>query len=239
MILVIAGRSVMRQLGLAGAAAPGHPGLAALEPSGLSAAGWAHDPDAPGNDRMALGGEIVPASRLTAVITAIDAVQPADLPHVRSDDQGFVAAEMTAFLRSWLMTLDCPVLDRPAALALSGSAGDDAVWSRAAAALGVPDRRHIPVPRLRSHAVTVVGGQVLGQAAEPAATAAIALAAAAGVTAARLTIGDDPAQPALYGAVPWSHAPSQPALHALLAHAHELSDNTVAPGVLSPSGVSR
>lgn len=229
MILVVAGRGARRPLGLAGGAAAAD--LTVLEPSGLSVPGWAHDPEAPGDDRMALGGEVFPASRLTAVITAIDAVRPFDLPHVRTEDRAFVAAEMTAFLRSLLVGLACPVIDRPVATALSGPAGDSAVWWRAACALGIPDHRRNPVPRLRSHAVTVAGGRVVGPAPEPAAAVALALAAAAGVTAARLTISDDPHEPALCDAVPWWHAPSPPVLRALLEQARVLSGH--------PAGVSR
>jgi hypothetical protein len=196
------------------------PRVTVLEPAGLSAPGWAHDPDEPGEDRMVADGAIGPARQLTVVITALDAVTPGDLPHVVAGDRGFVAAEMTAFLRSWLRTLACPVLDRPTALALSGSAGDRAVWSRAAAELGIPDRQAAPAPRTRTRAVTVVAGQVIGPAPEPPAAAARSLTRAAGVTAAHLTFTDDGD---LCGAAPWWHRPTPAALQALLAHARELS----------------
>lgn len=104
-----------------------------LEPSGLSAPGWAHDPENPAGDRLVIDGEIHPPGRLATVITALDAVQSFDLPDVRAADRGFVASEMTAFLRTWLGTLTCPVLDHPTMLALSGAASDRAVWSKAAA----------------------------------------------------------------------------------------------------------
>lgn len=220
MILLILRRGARRPLGLA---TRGAPAVTVLEPSGLSAPGWAHDPDEPQGDRLVADGEILPAGRLSGVITAIDDVTPADLPHVRTEDRGFVAAEMTAFLRSWLDTLACPVLDRPTALALCGAAGDRAVWSRAAAELAVPDRQGAPVPVLRARAVTVVAGRVVGPAPEPAAATALALAKAADVTAARLTFADDADELALYRAAPWWHAPSPAALRALLAHVRELS----------------
>ena len=194
-----------------------------LAPSGLSAPGWAHDPDHPAEDRLVVDGEIHPAGRLTAVITALDAVEPFDLPHVRAEDRGFVASEMTAFLRGWLRTLTCPVLDRPTMLALSGPAGDRAVWSQAAAALAVPDRQAALTPRTRTYAVTVVAGRVVGPAPEPTATTARSLARAAGVTAARLRLTDDAREPALCDAGPWWHTPSPLALRALLTHARELS----------------
>jgi hypothetical protein len=216
-ILVVVGRGTRRRLGLAADAVPGHPDVRVLDPSGLSVPGWAHDPEAPADGRMVIAGEIHPPGRLTAVITALDAVEPFDLPHVQTEDRGFVAAEMTAFLRDWLQTLPCPVLDRPTALALSGPGGDAAVWSEAAASLGIPDLRQGPVRRLRSRVVTVVAGQAIGPAAEPAAAAAVALTEAAGVTAAMLRFSDDAPGPALRDAVPWWHTPSRLVLRAVLA----------------------
>jgi hypothetical protein len=223
MILLILQRGARRLLGLAAPCAPGQSAVAVLEPSGLSAPGWAHDPDMPREDRLVVDGEICPARRLTAVITALDAVAPSDLPHVRAGDRYFVASEMTAFLRSWLQTVACPVLDPPTALALSGAAGDRAVWSRATALLAVPDRQANAVPVMRTRAVTVIAGRVVGPAPAPAAATALSLVRAAGVTAARLTLTDDAHEPALCGAAPWWHTPSPVALRALLAHARELS----------------
>jgi hypothetical protein len=216
MILLIVRRGARRLIG----PASGWPGVAVLEPAGLSEPGWAHDPDRPQDGRLVADGAICPARRLTAVITALDAVAPGDLPHVVAGDRRFVASEMTAFLRSWLRTLACPVLDRPTVLALSGSAGDRTVWSRAAAELGIPDRQATPVPKTRTRAVTVVAGRVIGPAPAPAGAAALALARAAGVTAAHLSLTDDGQ---LCGAVPWWYRPTPAALRALLARARELS----------------
>jgi len=223
MILLILRRDARRALRVADGDTLDHYGIAILEPAGLSVAGWSHNPENPREDRLVVAGEIHSAGRLTAVITALDAVEPFDLPHVRTEDRGFVASEMTAFLRSWLLTLACPVLDRPTTLALSGAAGDRAVWSKAAAAAGVTDSQAIPVPRRRTHAITVVAGQVVGPAPEPAAARALSLAHAAQVTAARLTLTDDAHEPALCGAAPWWRAPNRAALQALLDHARELS----------------
>jgi hypothetical protein len=223
MILLIVGRGVRRPLGLAAGHVPGPAGVRVLEPSGLSTPGWAHDPENPAEDRLVIDGEVQPAGRLTAVITGLDAVQPFDLPDVRAEDRAFVASEMTAFLRTWLGTLTCPVLDRPTALALSGAAGDHAVWSKAAAALAVPDCQATPAPRTRTHAVTVAAGRVVGPAPEPAAATALALARVANVTAARLRLTDDAREPAFCEAVPWWYGSSPAALRVLLAHARELS----------------
>ena len=223
MILLFLPRRVQRTLTLKRGDVPANCRVAVLEPSALSVPGWSHDPENPRKDRLVTGGEEYPVSELTAVITSLDAVTPFDLPDVQAEDRGFVASEMTAFLRSWLQTLACPVLDPPTALALSGAADDRAVWSKAAAALAVADRQAIPTPVMRTHTVTVVAGQVIGPAPEPAAATAVSLAQAAGVTAARLTLTDDAREPALCQATPWWYAPSRPVLHALLAYARRLS----------------
>jgi hypothetical protein len=223
LILILVGSGARRPLGLAHGDLSGHGKVETLEPSGLSVPGWAHDPENSREDRLVVGGKVHPVDRLAAVITALDVVQPLDLPHVRAEDREFVAAEMTAFLRSWLQTLACPVLDRPTTLALSGAAGDPAVWSKAAASLAVADGPATPVPGMRTHSVTVVAGKVVGPAPEPAASTALALAQSAGVTAARLTFADDGHEPILCRAVPWWHTPSPLALRTLLAYARGCS----------------
>jgi hypothetical protein len=223
MILLILGRGARRRFELTRGDAQRSYGVTVLEPSALSVPGWAHDPENPRDDRLVLDGEVLPAGRLTAVITALDAVEPFDLPHVQTEDRAFIATEMTAFLRSWLLALTCPVFDHPTSLALSGSAGDPAVWSRAATALGVPDRQATPTPRMVTHAVTLVAGRIVGVAPEPAAATALSLAQAANVTAVRLTLTNDADRPALCTAAPWWHTSGPPALRAMLVHAREAS----------------
>lgn len=226
MILVIAGRGTARAIRhlLGGPARHDLPAgnVSVLDPAGLSAPGWVHDPADPRGDRIVIDGEAFPASRLATVITAIDEVSPGDVPHVRTADRQFVAAEMTAFLRSWLATLACPVVDPPTTLALSGRASDREAWSAAAAAAGVTDRLAFPARGTRVSTVTVVAGRIAGpRPATGLASAALAVTAAAGVTGARLTFTDDTSVPALRGAVPWWYAPGPCALRALLAHAQE------------------
>jgi hypothetical protein len=224
-ILVIAGRGTARAIrSLLGEAArhgppAGNSGVSVLQPANLSAPGWAHDPEDSDGSRIVIDGEASPASDLTAVITALDEVAPGDVPHVRGVDRAFVAAEMTAFLRGWLATLACPVVDPPTTLALSGRAADRAVWSAAAASAGVTQRLAFPIPGIRGIAVTVAAGQIAGPRPAPGlASAALAATQAAGVTGARLTFTDEAGEPVLCGAVPWWHAPGASALNALLAH---------------------
>jgi IPT/TIG domain len=260
MILLIAGRAAQRALRGATLRAAlsdftRNPDVRLVAPADLSAPGWAHDPADPAASRLTLpdgpgqAGQITyPAGKITAVLTALDAVWPADLPHVRPADRAFVAAEMTAFLRDWLATMDCPVLDRPTTLTLSGPAGERAAWSAAAAALGVPDRQVTAVPRGRLQTVTVAAGRIIGPApgpptpssgrqrgpvTSPVAATALALARTAGVTAARLTFttgtsgvtpdsqggGGTGQVPTLCAATPWWHVPDPLVLRALFAEA--------------------
>lgn len=78
------------------------------------------------------------ADDLTAVISLIPAIQPVHLPHVRSRDRDYVAAEMTAFLRAWLTGLSCPAVNPPTATCLSGPALTAHQWVIVCARLSVP-----------------------------------------------------------------------------------------------------
>jgi hypothetical protein len=219
-ILLLAGRDTagtMRRLLRSG----DHERVRVLPPAGLSAPGWAHDPERPDRDRLVIDGRVRRPDQLTGVITALDAVLPGDLPHVTAADRGFVAAEMTGFLRDWLATLCCPVIDRPTTLALSGRSADRAAWWRAAATLGIPERLGASVPVTRVTTVTVAAGRIVSPPPGRMAAAAVALARAAAVTAARLMFADEPGDPVLVGARPWWHVPSPLTLHALLTHVGE------------------
>ena len=176
-----------------GAAGPGRqPDVRLVSPPDLSVPGWTHDPANPAAGQAALDGSGGRAGAITAVLTALDAVYPADLPHVRAADRAFVAAPVAAFLRDWLATRDYQVLDPPTTLALGEWAGDRATWSAAAATLGVPDRQGTPVAWARTQTFTVAAGRITcpdgpgatglppGRRRDTAATA-VALTRAAGV----------------------------------------------------------
>lgn len=240
MILVVAGLATRRRLRAALRLAlrdqNGALDIRLVSPPDLSLPGWTHDPANPASDLVTLDGRGRKADAITAVLTALDAVLPADLPHVRAADRVFVAAEMTAFLRDWLATRNCPVLDPPTTLALGGPAGERATWSAAAAALGVPDRQGTQVPGTRTQTFMVAAGRITAPALDASsgptggrlneiAATAVALTRAAGVTAARVTFTTTACEeapesvPALCMAVPWWHSPDPRALRALLAAA--------------------
>ncbi len=206
--------------------------VSVLTPAGLSCEGWVHDPHSTGEDTVVIDRRVLPTTALAGVITALDYVQPFDLAHVHPDDQPFVAQEMTAFLRSWLAGLTCPVTDRPTPTALSGSAADPSVWFAAAATIGICDRRWLPCAPGRRRTVTVVDGSVVDGssirlgAVDAVTEAALELVKAAGISAARLVFLEPPAVagrpgcnglPALVSAEPWWYRPADSTVAAMLS----------------------
>jgi hypothetical protein len=191
--------------------------VSVITPADLSHSGWIHDPHSPPQDTVVIDESVLSTTCLRAVLPALDYVQPFDLPHVHPADQVFVGQEMTAFLRSWLNGLPCEVLDPPTPTALSGRAADPAVWLKAAATLGIPDRRWTPWPRIRGRSVCVVSDRVIHTSSDNMSTAASALTRAAQVAAAQLTFLDDGGTPVLVAAAPWWHQPSPDIIAALLA----------------------
>ena len=148
-------------------------GAALLTPRGLSEAGWRHRLGAPADSRAVLGGRAVPVSEVTGVLTRLWAVAESDLPHVVPEDREYVAIEMSAFLTSWLSSLECPVLNPPSATCLAGPSWHAEEWTLRAARLGIPVRpverqsalgvaHPPPRPAEGLASVTVVGARCLG-----------------------------------------------------------------------------
>jgi hypothetical protein len=109
-----------------------------LFPAGLSKSGWEHDPITPSTSRAVVDGEIVDASDIEGVLTLITGVSSEDVPHIAPHDREYVAAEMTAFLWSFLSGLTCPVLNQPREGSLSGPAWPAERWALLAVGVGVP-----------------------------------------------------------------------------------------------------
>jgi hypothetical protein len=128
---------------------------ALLTPRGLSAAGWRHHLGSPEDSAAVVGGRTLPVADIKGVVTRLWSVGEADLPHVVPEDREYVAVEMSAFLTSWLSSLECPVLNRPTATCLAGPNWRAEEWTHRAARLGIPVR---PVERRSA----------LGDAAQPA-----------------------------------------------------------------------
>lgn len=178
-----------------------------VTPRDLSRRGWRHYPVGGGDDTLPIGNETVAAADIHGVITRLTAVQPADLPHIHDADRGYIAAEMTAFLLSFLLELRCPVMNRPTACSLMGPGWTPVRWRAAAHAAGftMSDRGD------RTDLVVVVADQCFGAPDEQTATAAGALAHRAGVQ----LLGVEVAAGSRYvGVHPWCHLAS-PALAAV------------------------
>ena len=172
----------------------------------LSRPGWRHMVGGSAG-RAVIDGRPVPTDGIRAVITRMPAVGEAELAHVHEDDRRYAAAEMQAFLLAWLMSLECPVLNRPTPSNLGGPSWSTAEWVRRARRLGLAARpvrqRAVYTPgaasgtdcRIDTDAilVDVVGARAFlvgGRAPRPNegsfATAAIALARDAGVEVLRV-----------------------------------------------------
>jgi hypothetical protein len=148
-------------------------------------------------------------------------VAPADRP--------YVAAEMTAFLRSWLARLECPVLNPPTANCLSGPGWrrEQAVY--VAAGFGIPvqpvewhvepsaDTQHHE-PELSGVTVTVVGDGCVGSPDRTLATQARRLADAGGVDLLAVRFEETEAGLRLCGADPWPDVSSPEVADAILAY---------------------
>lgn len=148
-------------------------GARLLTPKDLSISGWRYKPH-PGRDYTAIiSKKSVSETEIAGVLTRLSWVLEQDVPHVASHDRAYVAAEMTAFLSSWLSGLQCPVINRPTPTCLLGKAWRQEQWVRAAACLGIPicpvrrDTRHhenviAGEPPLPFWSVTVVAGRCFG-----------------------------------------------------------------------------
>jgi hypothetical protein len=142
----------------------------------LSIAGWRHFVGGtPPETRTMIGGVAVPAKEISGVLTRLIYIWEQELVHIVAEDRSYVAAEMSAFLMSWLSALDCPVLNRPVPGCLCGPCWRPEQWAVAAARAGMrvrPVRRRVhsgqdsslETAPLGPTAVTVVGHSVFGEA---------------------------------------------------------------------------
>jgi len=202
---------------------------ALLTPRGLSAAGWRHRLNSPADSVAVLGGRAVPVSGITGVLTRLWAVAESELPHVVPADREYVSVEMSAFLTSWLSSLECPVLNRPSATCLAGPSWRAEEWTREAARLGIPvrpvERRSAlgarpPTPRPVEDfsSVTVVGARCLGAADETMRRHARRLAEHAGTGLLEVFFEGEGDGAAFVGVNLWPDIGAPETADALLAH---------------------
>lgn len=230
MLVIVAGRHDEKARDLAERWAPW--GAAVLTCEDLSVAGWRHLLDNPEDCEVVIDGQAVAAREITGVLTRLPYVPERELRRIAREDRPYVAAEMTAFLRSWLAGLRCPVLNRPTPACLSGPGWRREQWVYAAARIGIPVQPvawHLdyeagtpeekPIPPETS--VTVVGARCLGTAGGALVAQARRLAGAAGADLLAVRFIEAEAGFRLHSADPWADVSSREVADALLEHFRE------------------
>ena len=160
----------------------------------LSTSGWRHYLSDRAASRIVASGRVIPESAVRGVLVRRPWIFEQELVNIAISDREYVAAEMNAFLLSWLSQLSRPVLNRPAGSSLCGPNWRPQQWAQAASRAGfaietvrsrVPSagpRKSKPSKSQMEHSgeVTVVGNHCFGVADEPCLAAAKQLAAFAG-----------------------------------------------------------
>jgi hypothetical protein len=86
----------------------------------LSVTGWRNClPDRRASTAV-IGGRVISDADITGVLTLLPCVMTHELLHIVPEDRAYVAAEMMAFLVSWLHGLAAPVINRPTPVCLMG-----------------------------------------------------------------------------------------------------------------------
>ena len=160
----------------------------------LSRAGWRHYLGSEEKSTAVISGHVVPVEEINAVLIRWPGVFSQELTQIDEADRNYVAGEMTAFLISWLTTLNCPVINTPTPLNFTGPAWRSEQWTYAASRLGIPVNivhRHVSNEKNQQPAVdmfpnpagvTVVGERCFGNVDQDLCRQARALARAANVS---------------------------------------------------------
>ena len=178
----------------------------------LSVAGWRHMSGASETSTAVVGGEVVPAAEIEGILVRRSRVLDWEPGRIAPKDRDYAAAEMTAFLRSWLSGLGCRVLNRPSATSLSGPGWCREEWVQMAARLGIPARParwSLDPPGAApedepAFTATVVGGRCLGAPDRVIGQRALRLARAAGVDLLAARFGETNGDVELLDADPWA-----------------------------------
>jgi len=152
----------------------------------LSEPGWCHCPTG-GEEHAVIGGLSIAPREIAGVVTRIAGVAAETLRHIDPAERGFIAAEMNAFLLSWLSRLACPVVNRPSSGSLMGPAWSRERWLVEGCRAGFePCARMLPVPlpaaSCETRTIVLVGDACIGDASSGVSERARALAERAGVT---------------------------------------------------------
>src|ERR1700694_1414634 len=95
-------------------------GARLLMPDDLCKPGWRFEPGRPEEGMAVIDGAPVRVRHIGGVLVRLGAIDGSDLPQLAPGDRRYAAAEMTAFLISWLSELTCPVINRPSGSCLAG-----------------------------------------------------------------------------------------------------------------------
>ena len=187
----------------------------ALSSSSPSSSSSSSSSSSPSSSSAVVGGVTIALDQITGVLTRLPAIFEQELLHIIPEDRAYVAAEMNAFLISWLSSLKCPVLNRPTPTYLLGPAWRPEQWVYTATQLGIPVR---PVRRQSSLLasvrpqvlekpavkVTVVGDRCLGEVEKTLASGARRLADAAQVDLLTVNFSSSESSAELLGADLWA-----------------------------------
>jgi hypothetical protein len=189
----------------------------------LAAPGWLHRVGGRGRQFAVAGGVRVDHDAIDAVLVRRPYVAPAELRWIRPPDRCYVAAEATAFLRSWLACCRCRVVNRPTATSLGGPSWRPLQWRAAALRAGLEPASAMPgigAPAATTN-VLVIGQTALSgpAAAETApfgpAAMALALARESGTDLLEVVFTTAPDSARFVRATPWPDVTAPRAVAAL------------------------
>jgi hypothetical protein len=199
-----------------------------LTPEDLATPGWSYDPLASRTCTAVIAQDVVPSDLVRGVLVRLPRVSEWHLPTIEPTDRTYVAAEMTAFLQSWLDSLSCPVLNRPSPTCLSGPGWWPEQWFVVAAGLGMPVRslrRVIAGGSVSSTSelpavvtATVVGDRCLGGVPDRLARQARSLADSAGVDLLSVRFCGQASRAAVVAIDPWPDVAQSDVSEAILAY---------------------
>jgi hypothetical protein len=93
--------------------------------------------DGGGPATAVLAGEPVPEWAIEGVLVRIGSIEASELAAIAPEDREYCAAEMTAFLKWWLVGLPVPVINQPTGASLTGPGWRPATWHLVAQRLGL------------------------------------------------------------------------------------------------------
>ena len=185
------------------------PNARSLTAVDLARSGWRLSSEEPTACVGIADGKPFRAAELSGVLCLMPAVMPSELAFIEAHSRDYVAQEMTAFLRYFLTSLRCPVVNRPTAGSLCGPAWRRERWLQVAATVGVPiepyrrstrmgQSQGEPTPASEVRTLTLIGREVLEPGFEELAPASRAIARVARVDLLQLQFAVLPHAPARF-----------------------------------------